>query len=127
MNVLAERLKKARKQHQLTQRQLAAKLGISQSTVALYETGDRNPDPDTLNKLADFFNVSTDCLLGRVNDPTSIKEPNIKEPGIKVANIEGQETKITFHGRELTAEQMRQLRKYISRVLLDDEDESDQS
>lgn len=68
--MLPERLKEVRKRHGLTQRALAAKINISQSTIAQYETGDRNPDPDTLKKIADFFGVTTDYLLGR----TSIAE-----------------------------------------------------
>lgn len=74
MNVLGNRLKAARNKKKLTQRQLAAKLNISQSTIALYETGNRNPDPDTLNKFADFFSVSVDYLLGRNDDQLIIKE-----------------------------------------------------
>jgi len=45
---------------------------MSQSTIALYETGDRKPDPDTINKIADFFDVSTDYLLGRSDDTVDI-------------------------------------------------------
>lgn len=65
MNTLPERLKMIRTQRGWTQRQVAQKMNISPSTIALYETGDRNPDPLMLKRLADFFNCSVDWLLGR--------------------------------------------------------------
>lgn len=74
MNDFAVRLRTIRKRRKLTQRDLASKLNISQSTIALYETGARKPDPDTINKIADFFDVSTDYLLGRSDDTVNIYE-----------------------------------------------------
>ena len=49
----------------LTQNEMAEKIGISRSTIGMYETGAREPDFETLEKIADFFNVDTDYLLGR--------------------------------------------------------------
>jgi len=66
MSALPERLKLVRSHKGLTQRQLAERLNLSPSTIALYETGNRNPDPDMLKKLADFLDCSIDWLLGRV-------------------------------------------------------------
>ncbi len=42
-------------------------MNISPSSIALYETGDRNPDPLMLKRLADFFDCSVDWLLGRID------------------------------------------------------------
>lgn len=69
MSDLASRLKELRKQHGMTQEELAKELGMSTSAIALYETKKRKPDPETLNKFADFFQVSTDYLLGRTDNP----------------------------------------------------------
>ncbi|EGL82062.1 helix-turn-helix domain protein [Caldalkalibacillus thermarum TA2.A1] len=69
MSKLGIRLKELRKEHKLTQPQLADKLNVGKSTVAMWETGDREPDYEMLQKIADFFEVSTDYLLGRVDDP----------------------------------------------------------
>jgi transcriptional regulator with XRE-family HTH domain len=73
--VFGKRLRELRKKMKLSQEELAEKLGLSDRTVvANYETqrrGKKNPGFEMLNKLADFFNVSTDYLLGR----TSIKNP----------------------------------------------------
>lgn len=66
MSVLPDRLKTIRESRGLTQRQLAKLINISPSTIALYETGDRNPDPNMLKKLADVLDCSVDWLLGRV-------------------------------------------------------------
>lgn len=60
-----DKLKELRARNNLTQRELAQKLNLSYGTIAMYETGKRSPDYDTLNKIADLFNVSTDFLLGR--------------------------------------------------------------
>ena len=72
MGSFAERLKALRMEHRMTQRELASKLNMSQSTIALYENGDRRPDLDTINKIADIFNVSIDYLFGR--DASNISE-----------------------------------------------------
>lgn len=54
-----------------TQTQIAELLGISQNTYSQYEIGILNYPVDAVVKLADFYGVSTDYLLGR----TSRKEP----------------------------------------------------
>lgn len=58
----------------LTQSKIASRLGISRSTIGMYETGAREPDFDTLEKIADFFNVDTDYLLGRTDKTTLLPE-----------------------------------------------------
>lgn len=63
------RLKELRKDYKLTQEQLGKKLGLSRSTIAMYETNASEPDFETLSKLADFFGVSIDYLLGKDTTP----------------------------------------------------------
>ncbi|HAO6188951.1 TPA: helix-turn-helix transcriptional regulator [Listeria monocytogenes] len=58
-------LKKLRKNENLTQNQLASKIGITRDTLANYETGRREPDFTTLKNIASYFEVSTDYLLGK--------------------------------------------------------------
>lgn len=48
-----------------TQDSLAETLGISRSAVSMYENGNREPDIETLERIADLFHVDMDCLLGR--------------------------------------------------------------
>ena len=57
-------LKRLRKERGLTQSDLAKILNISVSAYGNYELGQRTPTPDSLLKLAKFFNVTTDYLLG---------------------------------------------------------------
>ena len=59
-----ERLKELRKNNKMTQEELSLKMGISAAAIGLYEQARRNPDNDTLIKLASIFNVSIDYLLG---------------------------------------------------------------
>lgn len=61
-----ERLKKLRQNSKLTQQKLALALDLSPGTIGMYEQGRRTPDFDTLVKIADYFDVSTDFLLERV-------------------------------------------------------------
>lgn len=63
--MLKDRLKKSRLNAKLTQNQMATMLSISQPTYAQWENGRRTPKPDTLNKLSEILNVSTDYLQGR--------------------------------------------------------------
>lgn len=58
-----------------TQEQIANYLGISQNTYSQYEIGVLNYPVDAVVRLADFYGVSTDYLLGR----TSVKEPYPKK------------------------------------------------
>lgn len=63
--MLAKRLKELRKLKRKTQQDVADYLGITRPAYTAYEQGNRNPDYDLLDKLASYFNVSTDYLLGR--------------------------------------------------------------
>ncbi len=67
--MIGKRLTKLRKDADLTQQQLADKIYISRDTYAQYETDRRSPDYGTLNKIADYFQVSTDYILGRSENP----------------------------------------------------------
>ncbi|MEK4300885.1 helix-turn-helix transcriptional regulator [Oceanobacillus sp. FSL W8-0428] len=61
--MLGERLKKLRKQHSLSQKELSKKLEISRGAYAHYEVNKRQPDYETLKKIANYFNVSLDFLI----------------------------------------------------------------
>jgi transcriptional regulator with XRE-family HTH domain len=59
------RLKKLRKERNISQLKLAFDLNMNQNTVSRYENMEREADYETLIKIADYFNVSLDYLLGR--------------------------------------------------------------
>ncbi|WP_052101034.1 helix-turn-helix domain-containing protein [Clostridium haemolyticum] len=60
---LNKKIRYLREKNSLAQSQIADLLNKSRPTVAGYESGDREPDLETLKKIAVFFNVSTDYLL----------------------------------------------------------------
>lgn len=74
--MFGQTLKNLRTSKNLSQSKLSKILGISSSTIGMYEQGRRFPDQATLTKIADFFEVSTDYLLGRnpKNPPTEFKD-----------------------------------------------------
>ena len=59
------RIRDLREDMDLRQIDVAKSTGIDQKTLSNYETGRTNPDSEAIIKLADFFDVSTDYLLGR--------------------------------------------------------------
>lgn len=63
--LLKDNLKRLRKQQNKTQKQVAEFLGITREAYTQYENGSRRPDYETINSLADFFEVTVDSLLGR--------------------------------------------------------------
>ncbi|OXT13387.1 transcriptional regulator [Streptococcus sp. KR] len=64
-----ERLKKLRKKEKLTQKDIATFLNISQPAYQQFESGKKKMNLETMEKLADYFNVSTDYLLGKTDIP----------------------------------------------------------
>lgn len=73
------RIKEARLAKGLTQKQLGDLVGWSYSTISLYESGGRKPEPETLLTLANILGVSTDYLLGRDDEQDTKKEPAIPD------------------------------------------------
>lgn len=67
------RLKQLREENNLSQLDLANKLNMSQQAISAYEKGAREPDIDTIKKISDLFNVSTDYLLGK----SDIRNPEV--------------------------------------------------
>lgn len=64
VETFSARLKQAREETGYTQREIAQIIGISKSTIASYEMGRTEPKIEILGKLADFYGVSADWLIG---------------------------------------------------------------
>lgn len=62
--MLAQKLKLARKEAGYTQKQVSDITEVPQNSICRYETGEREPDIETLGKLIDFYEVSADWILG---------------------------------------------------------------
>ncbi|WP_274964150.1 helix-turn-helix domain-containing protein [Tepidanaerobacter syntrophicus] len=70
-----EVVKKLRAEKQVSQKAVADAIGVDRTTYNKYETGKSQPDFETIKKLADYFGVSVDYLLGR----TDIRNPYIPD------------------------------------------------
>lgn len=101
---IGNKLKELRKSHNLTQEDVAKKIGLTKSAYGYYEQGKTVPDAYTLSRLADCLNVSSDCILGRVsNMPTNIKN-NLKEI---INDLKNTQPKPVFYGNtELDDEEL---------------------
>ena len=67
-------IKVLREKRNITQIRLSTGIDVSQETISAYESGRANPSADTLVRIADFLNTSTDYLLGRIENDMSIKQ-----------------------------------------------------
>ena len=71
--MFAQRLKQLRAENQMTQVQLAEKLGVSKGTVAMWETDKRSPSFEMLAEMTNLFDRRIDYILGYSDDPSSPK------------------------------------------------------
>lgn len=62
-----ERLKALRKEKDLNQSQLAKAVNVTQRKISYWETGQLEPDLESLWKLSDYFNVTVDYLIGKTD------------------------------------------------------------
>ena len=94
-------LKSLRISKGLTQDELSKILKVSRSTVGMYEKGDREPDYETLEYIADYFNVSIDYLLGRETTTVRLINP--------ITTIAAH-----FDGTEYTEEQLNRIKAFAA-------------
>ena len=69
-----EKLKELRKAKGISLKELGSIVGVAESTMSLYENGKRQPDYETLLKLAEFFGVTVDYLLRGSNESECLPE-----------------------------------------------------
>lgn len=100
----------------LTQEELAKKLGISRAALSHYEKNRREPDYETLTKIADLFQVTIDYLLGRTNDPNMILDDDVKQfvDQLELSDDEIMEKfALTIDGRRLSLEEAKRFIAFI--------------
>lgn len=96
MSKLSSNLTMYRKKANLTRQEIADKIGLSVTTYANYENGDREPRLDTLVKIANILCVSTDDLLGfRLNKPDFVLS-QLRDAGFTVEPLNDGFYKITI-------------------------------
>ena len=103
-------IKLLREENHLSQKDIAEYLGITRQAVASYELAKREPDYAVLKKLADFFGVSVDYLLGRV----TCKDINVLTVAANIKLIKGE-----FSFEELSKDIFRKTGTMITPEMLD--------
>ena len=79
MSVFSTRLKELRNKSNLSQQELSKIIGVSKSSINMYERGEREPGLETIRAFADYFDVQTDYLLGKHDDKRSLKNGKEKK------------------------------------------------
>lgn len=109
----SQRLKELRKKHKITQESLAKMIGVERSSIGKYESSTTIPSNETLIKIANYFNVSIDYLLG--NSPEEKQKPAENGEPLK-GNV------VIFHRdgktvtKEFTEEQMDIIAKLLDEI-----------
>ncbi|MCM1335384.1 MAG: helix-turn-helix transcriptional regulator [Bacteroides sp.] len=84
------RLRELRSSRKLSQQKLSEQLGISKSSINMYERGEREPGIDLLEAIADFFNVDLDYLTGMSESPRkSLQKEKSGDDDLKFALFNG--------------------------------------
>ena len=116
-NKLGERLKDTRKSAGKTQEQVAAFLGVTRGAYSHLENNRNEPDNETLIKLADYFDVSVDYLLGKKEKPYYVLTDKEKQDiGILAENmLEGLYTdaELDFYGEPMTDEEKERMKTIL--------------
>lgn len=94
MGDFANVFKKLRVSAGYTQEELSKKLGISRSRIGMYETGSREPDFETLETIADFFNVDIDYLMGRESSSMYYLNPDTAKAAQEI--FDNRELRVLF-------------------------------
>jgi transcriptional regulator with XRE-family HTH domain len=111
-----DRIAFLREKSALTQVELANKLGISRASLSHYETSRREPDYETIHRIATFFKVSIDYLLGRSDQPDKVLDNDVRD---FVDHLELSDDKILerfalmIDGEKLTADEARRFIAFV--------------
>ena len=79
MSAFRDMLARLRRERGMTQAELAQRLGVSKSSISMYERGNREPELDLLERMADLFGVSVNTMLGRSEPELVNSDPALTE------------------------------------------------
>ncbi|MFW5437083.1 helix-turn-helix domain-containing protein [Paenibacillus apiarius] len=125
--LLGPRMAELRKKRNMTQAQLAFELKKSTSTIAMWETGHRDPDTEMMTRLSNIFGVSTDYLLGLTDTPDSRTKNAITNND---KNLSGNYHKIERFARKVSDQDLEKAVKILDAAFEhafneDDDDDDD--
>lgn len=110
MDTLGSRLKRLREERELTLEYVAKKVGTTKVSISRYEKDEREPKSEMLTLLADFYDVSIDYLLGRLNTSAPKEETLSPEVETIAAHLEG---------KNITPHKMKMIKRYIDDLFED--------
>lgn len=121
-----DKIKKLRKERGITQAQLADKLGMSQSTIGMIESGQNNGSTETLTNIAKYFKVPIDYLLSTeerldlamnvISKVKELSEKALSKPGIDFSNTIYPICS-NFDGEKFTGEEQKEIVNFIKYVI----------
>lgn len=116
MNRYGKRIAELRKKRGLNQETLAGYLGITRASLSHYETNRREPDYSLLGRIADYFRVSLDYLMGRDQHPARMLGP-VKSDFLNRIELDDESVteryELTIDGRSLTPEETREFIAFV--------------
>ncbi|MCC0783608.1 helix-turn-helix transcriptional regulator [Clostridioides sp. ES-S-0108-01] len=112
--MFGERLKELRVKFGLKQYELAEILNVSQSTIGMYENDQRTPPAESIVKLAEYFNVTTDYLLGHTKANYSVDTDKTKIQSII-------DSLASYESIKIPKEKFRSLDEYIDLINSDED------
>lgn len=111
-----DRIAHLREKRGLTQEELSNKMGISRAALSHYETNRREPDYETINKIANFFHVSVDYLLGRTFQPQNVLDDDVRD-FVESLDLTDENIlkkfSLTVDGRPLTPEEAKRFIAFV--------------
>ena len=110
--MIGKRLKMLRQKAQMRQEDLARLLDVAPSTIAMYESDQRKPDTEKLDKIATLFDCSADYLLGRVNKPYLAVFDDLPEE-LKAEGVKSLEVVKDAIKEGLTAEELADVLNFV--------------
>ena len=108
--MFAEKLRLLRKERNMTQTELSKSLGVSPSSIGMYEQGRREPDSQTLLKVANFFDVTAGYLIG---DEEIARTQNVEEIAELVSEMLKKKEYLFYEGRPLKEEDLDRIIRVI--------------